>query len=122
MDKNLEEVIEIAKKGGIVIFPTDTAFGIGCRIDDDYAVEKLFRIRKRSTEKAVPVLASSIEMVEEYIEMVEPDVRELMEKYWPGGLTIILPCQSEKVHSFVRGGGDTIGISESQSSIYSSAK
>jgi len=110
MDNNLNEAIETVKKGGVIIFPTDTAFGIGCRIDDDQAVERLFRIRKRPENKAVPVLASSIDMVEEYVAEIDPDVRRLMESHWPGGLTIIIKCKIEKIHPFVRGGGDTIGI------------
>ena len=43
---NLEEAVKIIKQGGIVIFPTDTAFGIGCRMDDEKAIERLFKIRK----------------------------------------------------------------------------
>ncbi len=110
MNKDLEKAVGIVRKGGIIIFPTDTAFGIGCRIDDEEAVRRLFKLRKRPRDKAVPVLASSIKMVEEYIEKIEPDVRNLMKKYWPGGLTIVLKCKKGKIPSLVRGGGDTIGF------------
>ncbi len=110
MNDNLERAVRIIKKGGIVIFPTDTAFGIGCRIDDMRAVRKLFEIRKRPLDKAVPVLASSIEMVESYVEKIKPDVRDLMKKYWPGGLTLVMKCKKNRVSSLVRGGGDTIGV------------
>lgn len=110
MNKSLDSVIEIVKKGGIVIFPTDTAFGIGCRIDDEIAVRRLFKLRKRKETKAVPVLASSIRMVEDYVKEISPEARSLMEKYWPGGLTIVLKCKKEKIPSLVRGGGETIGI------------
>ncbi len=110
MDKNLEQASEIIKKGGIVIFPTDTVFGIGCRIDYEKSVARLFEIRKRPHYKAVPVLVSSIEMAEEYVDKIDPEVRFLMDKYWPGGLTIVLKCRKEKIPSPARGGGDTIGI------------
>ena len=110
MNKNLEKAVRIIKKGGIVIFPTDTAFGIGCRIDDSRAIEKLFKLRRRSKDKAVPVLVSSIKMAEEYVKEINPETRMLMKKYWPGGLTIILNCKKEKVPNMVRGGGNTIGI------------
>lgn len=109
MNKNLEKAVQVVRNGGIVIFPTDTAFGIGCRIDDEKAVARLFKIRKRSVDKAVPVLASSIGMVEEYVEI--PDkVRTLTEKYWPGALTIVLNCKKEKVSGLVLGGGEALGI------------
>ena len=110
MSKNLKEAIDVVKNGGIIIFPTDTAFGIGCRVDDVKTVRKLFELRKRPSSKAVPVLVSSIKMVEEYVEKIDPDVRSLMQKYWPGGLTIVLKCKKGKISNLVRGGGDTIGV------------
>lgn len=110
MDK-LKDAIDVLKYGGIVIFPTDTAFGIGCRIDDKKAVERLFKIRQRPPTQANPVLISSLEMVTEYIKKIPSDVqKELIEKYWPGALTIVLPCKTEKVPNLVRGGGETLGI------------
>jgi len=107
----VKDAIDVLKDGGIVIFPTDTAFGIGCRIDDEKAVERLFKIRKRPPTQATPVLINSLEMVTEYIQKIPRDVqKELIEKYWPGALTIVLPCKTEKVPNLVRGGGETLGI------------
>lgn len=110
MNSNLLKAIEIVRNGGIVIFPTDTAFGIGCRIDDREAVLKLFEIRNRPKEKAVPVLVSSIKMAQEYIQEITPEVRRLMKKYWPGALTLVLSAKTSKVPELIRGGGKTIGI------------
>lgn len=107
---NLEEAIKVIKQGGIVIYPTDTAFGIGCRVDDEKAVERLFNLRKRPPQQATPVLFDSIERVREYVLPFERDVEMLMEKYWPGALTIVLPCIKSKVPSMVRGGGATLGV------------
>lgn len=97
------------KKGEIVIFPTDTAFGIGCRIDDGKTIEKLFRIRKRPQDKAMPVLVSSQVMAKKYGE-IDLNVEKILKKFWPGGLTVIVKANKEKVQSLVRGGGDTIGL------------
>ena len=110
MDKEIKKVIEILKNGGIVIFPTDTAFGIGCRIDNKNAVEKLFKIRKRPKTKAVPVLFSSVDMVRKFVLEIPHDVGKLMKKYWPGALTIILRCNRVNVPLLVRGGGETLGV------------
>lgn len=106
----IAKAIEILKSGGIVIFPTDTAFGIGCRVDDNKATERLFKIRKRPNSMAVPILADSIEMVKEYIEEIPDDVQALMNKYWSGALTIVLQSRIDKIPALVRGGGSTIGI------------
>lgn len=107
---NLEKAIEVVKQGGIVIFPTDTAFGIGCRIDDEKAVERLFNIRKRPSEMATPVLFDSIDRVRKYALSFDSKVEQLMEEYWPGGLTIVLKCQTSKVPVLVRGGGNALGV------------
>lgn len=111
MEEKIQQAIEILKQGGIVIFPTDTAFGIGCRIDDEKAVARLFKIRNRPENKATPVLVDTVTMAQRYLKTITQDVIDkLIEPYWPGALTIILPCLSEKVPSKVRGGGDTIGV------------
>ena len=110
MNRNLLKAVEILKNGGIVIFPTDTAYGIGCRIDDERAVRKLFEVRKRPKDKAVPVLCSSIRMVREYVQPFDSDVRQLMQKYWSGALTLVLSAKTNKVPELIRGGGKTIGV------------
>lgn len=108
---NIQKAIEIFKQGGVVIFPTDTAFGIGCRMDDEKAVKRVFDIRKRPLNQAVPVLVSSIDQAQKYLKPIPEDVcKDLMEKYWPGGLTIILPCLENKIPSLVRANKNTLGI------------
>jgi len=108
---SVSEAIRVLKNGGIVIFPTDTAFGIGCRIDDEKTIERLFKIRERPKNQATPVLVDSVEMAQKYLLPVPKDVIDkLIKPYWPGALTIILPCKTDKVLKLVRGGGITLGI------------
>ncbi len=107
----IEEAVKILNNGGIIIFPTDTAFGIGCRIDRPSAIKKLFKIRKRPLSQAMPVLVGNIEMAKEYADDISGDVLEkLIKIYWPGALTVILPPKKEKVDILVRGGGETVGL------------
>ncbi len=111
MQDSIEKAIKILKEGGIVIFPTDTAFGIGCRVDDKKAVKRLFTIRKRSSQHPVSVLVDTVKMAEEYVLPISKDVLDkLIDPYWPGALTVVLPCHLNKVFSFVRGGGMTLGV------------
>lgn len=111
MNEQILESIKILKAGGIIIFPTDTAFGIGCRIDSADSVKRLFEIRKRPETQATPVLVSNLEMAQNFLQKVSNDVSEkLIDKYWPGALTIVLPCQTEKIPSLVRGAGDNLGV------------
>jgi L-threonylcarbamoyladenylate synthase len=105
-----DKAVKVLINGGIIIFPTDTAFGIGCVVDNEVSVERLFRIRQRPRNKPVPVLFSSIEMVEKYVEIPDRVWKELLEKYWPGALTVVLKVKKDKVPSLVRGATDTLGV------------
>ena len=121
--KIIGQAIKILNSGGIIIFPTDTAFGIGCRIDNEEAVERLIKIKQRSSNQAFPVLVSDIEMAEKYFmtPLPAPDcvgrqaglpekIKKLMQNYWPGGLTIIYQANQESVSSLINGGGKNIGL------------
>lgn len=108
--KDIQKTIDVLKEGGIAIYPTDTAFGIGCRIDDVKAVDRLFTMRKRPVTQAMPILVSSIDMALVYFDSPTHIVRHLIEKYWPGALTIIYRCKKNMVYGPLLGGGNTIGL------------
>jgi L-threonylcarbamoyladenylate synthase len=111
MTNQIDQAVKILNQSGIVIFPTDTAFGIGCRIDNEDAVKRLFKIRQRPQSQAVPVLVLDLEMAKKYAEEISEDIiNKLIEQYWPGALTIILKANKEKVSGLIRGGGETVGI------------
>jgi len=111
MNEQIQKAVEILNKGGIIIFPTDTAFGIGCRMDNQAAIKKLFKLRKRPQSQAVPVLVSGLEMAKEYaIEIPDKVVQDLINPYWPGALTIVLEANVARVPSLVRGGTTTVGL------------
>ena len=109
-EKLISQAVEILNQGGIVVFPTDTVFGVGCRLDKPKAIQRLFKARNRPKNQATPVLVDSILMVQNYLLPLKPKVESLMKKYWPGALTIICPCQIKRVTSLVRGGGRTLGV------------
>ncbi len=111
MEYKIEKAVKVLKEGGIIIFPTDTAYGIGCRMDNEDSVKRLFSIRKRPQNQATPVLFSGIEMMRKYLLDIPKDVKEnLMDKYWPGALTIILPCKTDRVFNLIRGNSNNIGV------------
>jgi L-threonylcarbamoyladenylate synthase len=110
MDVLIKQAIDVFSHGGIVIFPTDTAYGIGCRIDNHKSVDRLFDIRNRPRSQAMPVLVASKEMANEYFSNPDPIVNEYMNTYWPGGLTIVAPCKIDRFYAPIRGNSDTIGL------------
>jgi len=106
----MEKAIKILKKGGVVIFPTDTAFGVGCRIDNSDAIERLFKIRNRPRIQPLPILVASCEQSLAYFVHPSDIVRHLMDTYWPGALTIVDYCKKNMVLSPIRAGAETVGI------------
>lgn len=106
----MEDIKLLLHNGGIIIFPTDTAFAIGCRIDKPDAVDRLFTLRRRPDSMPMPVLVDSIDMALAYFDSASNVVRRLMKQYWPGGLTIIAPCKQNLIYSPIRGGGHTVGL------------
>lgn len=104
------QAINMFKKGKIGVFPTDTAFGIGCRIDDKQAVKRLFKVRKRPKNQPMLVLVDSVEMAKEYVEISSEVLDKLIKKYWPGPLTIVLPCKKNRVSELVRANGETLAV------------
>ena len=107
---NNDDAIQNFTEGKVGIFPTDTAYGIGCRIDDAAAVERIYKIRSRPEEKALLALVSSVKMAKQYVEISHELEEKLIDKYWPGGLTIILNCNEEKIPSVVRANGSTLAV------------
>jgi L-threonylcarbamoyladenylate synthase len=97
-------------KGGLLIFPTDTVYGIGCLLNQESAIKRLFDIKRRAQTKAVPVLVGAISMAEQYFDHPNDIATKFMHQYWPGGLTIVSRCYADLVPQLVRGGSDTIGL------------
>ena len=69
--KIIEEAVYVIKNGGVIVYPTDTCYGIGCDATNPLAIEKIFRIKGREKDKPLPLIASSIEMIEKYVIMDE---------------------------------------------------
>ncbi len=105
------ESVELFLQGKIGIFPTDQAFGIGCVIDNELAVKRLFAIKNRPENKPTPVLVNSIDMAQKlFQEKFSSRISLLMKQYWPGGLTLVLNCNNERIPNLVRGGTKTLGV------------
>lgn len=106
---NIQKITEAFRAGRTVVFPTDTAYGIGCRMDNLSSVREVFQIKKRDLNNPLLVLVDSIEMAEKYVKFDSRSLR-FVKKYWPGGLTVFLPCYLDKVPGIVRAGTSTLAI------------
>ena len=90
----MTEAVSILKSGGVIVYPTDTAYALGCDATNEGAVKKIFEIKGREPSKTLPLIAGSIKMVAEWCEMPEK-AEELARKHWPGPLTLVLPVKKQ---------------------------
>ena len=81
--------------GKIIAFPTDTVYGVGALLNDLEGINKIYELKHRDNSKPLAILAPSIESILPYIEYPKVEVMELMERYWPGALTIIFNKNQE---------------------------
>jgi len=81
----------ILSGGGLVAFPTDTVYGIGCRAGDSQALEAVFVAKRRPAEKRVALLAASLQQAVERGFLADERASALAAAFWPGGLTLVLP-------------------------------
>ena len=95
-DEGIRKSVEIIENGGVIIFPTDTVYGIGCNPYDANAVKKIYEIKSREKIKSLPVLASSIEIVKQ-ISIIDEFTEKIIKKYWPGPLTLILKLKDKNL-------------------------
>ena len=95
-DNSIEDAYETIQKGGVVVFPTDTVYGVGCNPHNQNAVNKIYSIKGREKTKYLPILAYSkkdIASIAFFDEMSE----KIADKFWPGPVTLILKIKDKKI-------------------------
>ena len=95
-NEGIRKSVEIIENGGVIIFSTDTVYGIGCNPYDANAVKKIYEIKSREKIKSLPVLASSIQIVKQ-ISIIDEFTENIIKKYWPGPLTLILKLKDKNL-------------------------
>lgn len=93
--KNLNEAVKIIKKGGIVIFPTDTVYGLIADAKNKTAVKKIFKIKKRSFQKLLPVFIKDLKTAK-HLADINKKQEKIIKKCWPGKVTVILKAKPTK--------------------------
>lgn len=96
----ITRAVTFLKKGEVIAFPTETSYGLGCDPRDIKAVRRIYQLKDRPKDKALLLVASSLEQVKKIAE-IKGKALELAKKYWPGPLTIILPLK--KNHGLAKG-------------------
>lgn len=105
----LNDCVNILKNGGIVIFPTETVYGIGANANCKKSVEKIYEIKERPGEKPLSILVSDIEEISKYAIIKNDIEKKIINNFMPGPLTIVLE-KKKGVFDYITSGKNTIGI------------
>jgi L-threonylcarbamoyladenylate synthase len=97
--ESVEKAVEFLSEGKVIVYPTETCYGLGCDATNDEACKRVFEIKKRSKEKKLPIIVASLEMAKRYA-YFSRDALKLARAFWPGALTLVLR-NKEKVSSLV---------------------
>jgi tRNA threonylcarbamoyl adenosine modification protein (Sua5/YciO/YrdC/YwlC family) len=106
----VKQVVESLQRGGIIIYPTDTIYGLGCDIFQPKAIERIARIKNIEPQKAqLSFVCSDLSHLSEYAKQIQTSTYRLLKEYLPGPYTFILPA-SKLVPKILQSKKDTIGL------------
>src|SRR5262245_273579 len=105
----IDEAAKWIRHGGLVAIPTDTLYGLACDPFRADAVSRLFAVKGRSAERALPLIAADAAQVATYLGALTPLGARLAERFWPGPLTLILAAPRSLARD-VTGGTGTVGV------------
>ncbi len=105
----IEKAVETLRAGDLVVFPTETVYGLGANAANPAAVRKIFEVKGRPADHPVIVHLDDPRYLHRWVSDVPPAAERLANMFWPGPLTLILP-KADNVNEIVTGGQDSIGI------------
>jgi L-threonylcarbamoyladenylate synthase len=107
--KFIEQAAAVVKNGGIIAYPTEAVFGLGCDPFNEESVQRLLSIKKRPTQKGLIVIAASWEIIAPLVQPVEPTALAHAQSTWPGPFTWVFPA-SNKAPVWICGSHHTIAV------------
>ncbi len=108
-EDQIEQAAELLRRGELVAFPTETVYGLGALASDEAAVARIFTAKGRPPENPLLVHVSDPEQVDQLVTEIPDQARSLMERFWPGPLSLILPARSG-VPKIIRAGKPGVGL------------
>ncbi len=110
--RGLDEVIDVLRKDGVIIYPTETVYGIGCLADREAAIDRIAAIKGSSQEASYLVLINEAADLERFCSRIPPAAEKLHKRFWPGALTLVLPAKPG-LHPRLIGHTGGVGIRQS---------
>ena len=107
-EEGYDEIVTLLRSGGVIAFPTDTAYGLGANPFANAAVDRIFEVKGRPENKPILLLVDSVAMAESVAKPAD-DFYKLVQQFWPGPLTVILPA-AKSVPLELTAGTRTVGV------------
>lgn len=104
------EAAELLRQGETVAFPTETVYGLGADATNEKAVQKIFEAKGRPADNPLIVHIASASQMDEFIERIPEKAQQLIDEFWPGPLTLILPMKKGTIAKNATAGLDTVGV------------
>jgi tRNA threonylcarbamoyl adenosine modification protein (Sua5/YciO/YrdC/YwlC family) len=106
----IKQIVECLQDGGVVVYPTDTIYGLGCSINHHKAVERICKIKNVDAEKAqLSFICKDLSHLSDYTKSIDTPLYRLLKSYLPGPFTFILPA-SKQVPKILQSKKSTIGL------------
>lgn len=105
----LDHAADVLRAGQLVVLPTDTVYGLAAALSQPEAIARIYEVKRRPPERPIALLVDRISEVEQVAASIPEEARLLMEKFWPGGLTILLPKKAD-LPDVITAGGPTVAV------------
>ena len=105
----IRQAVKALEQGGVIAYPTESVFGLGCDPWDEAAAMKLLTIKQRAWEKGLILIAADFNQLQDFIQPVANEILKQLEESWPGPVTWLLPAKSD-VPAYLTGEHQTIAV------------
>jgi L-threonylcarbamoyladenylate synthase len=106
---HLQQALRIIKAGGIIAYPTEAVYGLGCQPENYSAVTRILHLKRRPLEKGLIIIAAEIEQLHPYVSFTDRVLYQEILSTWPGPVTWVIPARME-VPTWIRGEHESIAV------------
>lgn len=106
----IRRAVDYIQQGGVIAYPTEAVWGLGCDPYNESAVTRLLELKKRPVEKGLILVASNISQVEHLLENLTDEQREVVAESWPGPNTWLIPDTADVVPGWIKGEHSSVAV------------
>ncbi len=109
MSSSIEQAVEVLREGGVIAYPTEAVYGLGCDPDDQAAIEKILALKQRERSKGLILIASDVDQLQPYLEELPEEAHHRALASWPGPFTWVWPTKAD-TSEWLRGDFATLAV------------